>query len=93
MIDIEKFFDINSYSENNMPLTSELFEKMSENYFWEKSDDFKNVEHKNVFNDVETELLEKMFAEYTDQLHVMTREWFNIGFRLGVNFALEVCGS
>ncbi len=91
-MDMEKFFDINSYSEKNMPLICELYEKVSENYFWEKSDDYKNVEHKNVFNDVETELLEKMFAEYTDQLHVMTREWFNIGFRLGASLVMEVCG-
>ena len=40
-MDMEKFFDINSYSEKNMPLICELYEKVSENYFWEKSDDYK----------------------------------------------------
>ena len=32
-MDMEKFFDINSYSEKNMPLICELYEKVSENYF------------------------------------------------------------
>ena len=43
MIDMEKFFDINSYSEKNMPFASELFEKLNESYFLQKSNDVKTA--------------------------------------------------
>ena len=92
MIDIEKFLDINSYSENNMPFASKLFEKLNENYFLLKSNDCKSVERQITFTDEENKLLEKIYDEYMEQTYIQHREWFNIGFRLGANFALEVCG-
>ncbi len=92
MIDIEKFLDINTYSENNMPFASELFTKLNESYFLQKSNDLKSVERKITLTDEEDKLFEKVYSEYLEQSYIQQREWFNIGFRLGANFALEVCG-
>ncbi len=92
MIDMEKFFDINSYSEKNMPFASELFEKLNESCFLQKSNDFKSVERTITFTDEENKLLEKVYSEYESETHVVIREWFNIGFRLGASLVMEVCG-
>ncbi len=91
-MDIEKFLDINSYSENNMPFASKLFEKLNENYFLLKSNDCKSVERQITFTDEENKLLEKIYDEYMEQTYIQHREWFNIGFRLGANLVLEACG-
>ena len=92
MIDMEKFFDINSYSEKNMPFASELFEKLNESYFLQKSNDVKNVERTITFTDEENKLLETVYDEYMEQSYIQHREWFNIGFRLGASLVMEVCG-
>ena len=65
-MDIEKFLDINSYSENNMPFASKLFEKLNENYFLLKSNDCKSVERQITFTDEENKLLEKIYDEYME---------------------------
>ena len=91
-MNIENFFDINSYSETNMPFASELFTKLNESYFLQKSNDLKSVERKITLTDEEDKLFEKVYSEYLEQSYIQQREWFNIGFRLGANFALEVCG-
>ena len=92
MIDIEKFLDINTYSENNMPFASELFTKLNESYFLLKSNDLKSVERNITFTDEENKLFEKICDEYMEQVYIQHREWLNIGLRRGANFALEVCG-
>lgn len=91
-MNMEKFLDINSYSENNMPFASKLFEKLNENYFLLKSNDCKSVERQITFTDEENKLLEKIYDEYMEQTYIQHREWFNIGFRLGANLVLETCG-
>ena len=82
MIDIEKFLDINTYSENNMPFASELFTKLNESYFLLKSNDLKSVERNITFTDEENKLFEKICDEYMEQVYIQHR----------ANFALEVCG-
>ena len=91
-MNIENFFDINSYSETNMPFASELFTKLTESYFLLKSNDCKSVERQITFTDEENKLLEKIYDEYMEQTYIQHREWFNIGFRLGANLVLETCG-
>ena len=91
-MNIENFFDINSYSETNMPFASELFTKLNESYFLQKSNDLKSVERNITFTDEENKLLEKIYDEYMEQTYIQHREWFNIGFRLGANLVLETCG-
>ena len=97
--DFEEWFNPNNFTDEAMPLSSELFSILSMGV-WDKishkhkalSDSHREINH--VFFDSLSKAQEEAFQKYweaeTDEYTLATTESFNKGFKLGARLVMEL---